>query len=169
MKLHSYLALEIPSPLKERLINYAKELIYEEELIEPELWPHITIRNGILTNDPKEVASKLGKFFPIRITLGITTVFDADLSRPTDAVILDVRAPGAKRLRAQIENTLEVMPPQYYYRPHITLAFVPPKRGFKYLGSNPFIGDKIILDRVIFSPLEGNKSVITRHGEVYEY
>lgn len=131
--------------------------------------PHVTIKWGIDTNDVMAIAKSLGTFIPIRIMFGATKMFMADDNRPTDVVKIDVFGMSLNKLRKRIEDNLETFCTYKYYNPHCTLAYVHEYCAMQYVGTNPVVGEKVIVDRVVFAPAYGEKKVITCGGEILDY
>jgi 2'-5' RNA ligase len=138
-------------------------------LILAERTPHVTIKYGIETNDVEEVAAALGKFIPIRLMFGATKMFMASDINPTDVVMIQMFGMSLLRLRRKIESVLVTHDNKPYYYPHLTLAFVNEHASIAYVGNNPFIGEKVVVDRVVFNPVNGQKKIITTNGEILDY
>lgn len=166
---YSTLSVELPEPFRGRILEFANGLIDEDCVVHMEKIPHITIKWGIDTIDVNKVAEILGKFIPIRIMFGATKMFMADDHRPTDVVKIDVFGMSLKRIREKIEKGLETYCTYKYYNPHCTLAYVDEHAAMQYVGSNPVIGEKVVVDRVVFSPAYGEKKYITCDGEILDY
>jgi 2'-5' RNA ligase len=167
---YSSLQVEIPEPYRERILNYAKGLIDDDDLVELERNPHITIKWGIETNRVEKVAEALTPFIPIRVMFGKTSFFPADdTNNKHDVLKIDVFGESLTRLRRKIESNVETVPDNKAFVPHITLGWVDRGVGLIYVGNNPIIGKKTVVDKVIFSPAYGDKSVISADGTVWKY
>lgn len=167
-KKYSYVVLEIPEPFRSQILEYGTKLINKAHLKELEDYPHITVKCGLKTNDVHKVAGILGTFKPIRVMFGHTNIFMADDFRDTDCVKIDVYGESIRRMWRKL-NLLPNDSIYQSYQPHCTLGFIEAGYGMGYIGTNPIIGEKVILDRVVFSPVIGDKKYITCNGEVLNY
>jgi len=148
-----------PQDIREQIIEYSKNTIIDG-LIEIENKPHVTILHGILTNDINEVKAALGEFHPIRVMFGKTNMWMASDDCDYDIVKIDVYGVYLNRLRKQLMQSLENEQTHSTYWPHLTLAAVKSGFGIDFIGNNPWIGQKIVVDELLFSPAEGEKGII---------
>ena len=168
---YSYVYVEIPEPFRSGILTYANELIEKDQLTEQglETDPHVTIKYGIKTNDVGEVAKALGKFNPIRLMFGITSVFIADDIHDYDVVKIDIFGLTLSKLRKSITDNLNTVDQYKLFYPHITLGFVEPKTAIKYIGTNPVMGEKVVVDSVVFSNMDKVKWRIKNDGSIIDY
>jgi 2'-5' RNA ligase len=151
--------LSPPQPLKDEIVEYSNNLLTDGR-IEAEKNPHITILYGIKTNDVREVTAALGEFHPIRVMFGKTSMFMADDINRFDIVKIDVFGLYLARLRKRLMERLDNKQTYSEYFPHITLGAVKANYAIDYVGNNPFIGAKFVGTELIFSPAEGEKTII---------
>ena len=98
--------------------------------------PHITVKYGLHTQDPKPVASVLKGSRPVRFKLGRTSLFSPE-GKEYDVVKVDVESPDLQRLNAKLRAALKATDTFPTYKPHVTVAYV--KRG---LGQQVPLGRK---------------------------
>lgn len=163
-KRHSTVMLIPPKDIVDEIVEYNTKL-FTDGLIEIETRPHITILHGLLTNDVNEVSKVLTPFHPIRVMFGKNNMFMADNYMDFDIVRIDVFGEYLTRLRRRL-LTLENKQTYMSYVPHITLAAVRANYAIDYVGQNPFIGRKFVVDELLFSPAEGEKVIIKGDDEV---
>ncbi len=167
---YSTLHVEIPEPLKSEILEYCQTAIRPEELVEPELLPHITIKYGIDPNvTTDELVKAIGTFIPIRIMFGATKVFPAIETRLSDVLYIEVFGMSLNRIRSRVEANVKTVNVKNEYIPHLTLGYLQEFTSYKHIGGNPFIGRKVVIDRIIFSPLMGDNKIITCKGDVLDY
>lgn len=120
--------------------------------------PHVTVKYGLHTSDAEDVASALKDESPISMKVGKASLFPATDKRQSDVIKFDVDSPDLHRLNAKLSklpNTTTF--PDYH--PHLTVAYVKPGMGQKYLSKmDDLTGAKIKADRVRFS---NQKHVVT--------
>jgi len=168
---YSSLCVPIPEPHASRIVDYAKGLISDDDLRKLEFHPHVTIRYGIDTNKAENVVKALGSFIPVRVMFGKTSAFMTDNDQECDILKIDVFGASLERLRKKVEDNLETIPhPWKAYNPHLTLAYIDMGSSLMYMGNNPVIGEKIVVDKLLFIPaFGGKKKYITTEGKVEDY
>lgn len=75
---HSFSSTQVnlPEPLRTEVINYP---IDPDDIVERELTPHVTVKYGLHTSSPADVAALLEKVGPIRVVLGLVSVFETSM------------------------------------------------------------------------------------------
>lgn len=122
--------------------------------------PHITVKYGLHTNNPDEIAESVKEFGVVNVCLGKISVFPAKETGDFDVVKIDVISNDIHRLNKLIANSFETTDTHPEYKPHITVAYVKPGRGKKYSGSWDGEGLECSFSRMIFSNQDRNKTVI---------
>lgn len=120
---------------------------------------HVTIKYGIHTKDPTEVAPLLSHFGIVPIILGDISVFDNN--EKYDVLKIDIEfSDELFELNKLISTTLTVTDSFPDYRPHITLAYL--QKGYKdlFIGSSYFNGIEYLGTQVIFSTPEKERTLI---------
>jgi 2'-5' RNA ligase/GNAT superfamily N-acetyltransferase len=122
-------------PLPDRLVERVKQLhgeILPSDLAEKglETDPHITIKFGLHTQNPVDVISRIGDFGQVSITIGSSSIFEAD---EYDVVKLDVEGESLINLN-KIASSLPHTSTHKDYHPHITIGYVKKGAGKKYVG-----------------------------------
>jgi 2'-5' RNA ligase len=163
---HGVVFVPIPDPIKSEITKFTQETINTNDIIEIEDKPHVTIKYGLTTENPEEVAAVICEFNPIRIMFGATKMFMADSIRNTDVVKIDVFGMSLNKIREQIEKNLETIDVYKTFQPHTTLAYVKKYSAIDYVGDNPVIGKKCVVDHVIFSDKNKKNYKISNTGEI---
>jgi 2'-5' RNA ligase len=120
--------------------------------------PHVTVKYGLHTDDAGELAALLADEPPIKLKIGKVSIFPAKGSADYDVVKMDVDSPDLHRLNAKIAKALPVTDTHPDYKPHVTLAYVRPGEGDKYVGqANALTGREVTLDKILFSSRSGKE------------
>jgi 2'-5' RNA ligase len=117
--------------------------------------PHITVKYGLLSSDPVEVQAAIGSPGHIRVRLGKTTVFE---NPDGDVLVVEALSPDLETMHARLGAIANVGDfPEY--RPHMTIAYLAPGEGRRYVGDRAFEGIEFAASEVEFSPQEGAASI----------
>jgi len=130
--------------------------------------PHLTIMYGLLPVAPRKVARLLQTLDPVELTIGNIAVFEADESRDTDVVILEVESEDAVEANEMLNDSFAHREGGYAYRPHITLAYVQAGKGKQYAGECELSGQVITVDKLVFSGVNGARTVIPLSGNAVD-
>ena len=119
-----------------------------------EVKPHITVLYGIQPVSETVTKNILSKI-PARITatLGEVSVFE-NCSGPDgnfDVVKVDVSSPHLTRINEALRKTVEYKNDYPDYKPHVTIAYVKPGMGKKFVGENKFKGMKFLFEVFLYS------------------
>lgn len=127
---------------------------------------HVTVKYGLHSENPADIQKLLANEPPIEGTIGKISIFPATANTPYDVVKMDVDSPDLHRLNAKIAKGTKVTDTHPTYKPHVTLAYVKPGEGAKYVGqSNELTGQKVTFDRVTFSGRGGQEAEIPLTGQ----
>lgn len=118
---------------------------------------HVTVKYGLHTRDAQEVNRLVEGFGSITARLGKTSIFPGEQA---DVVKVDVEGEGLRRLNNLISDSLECTDTHPEYRPHVTLAYVKPGLGQKYVGLSDVDGMTVDLAAMKFSAPEGQVTEI---------
>lgn len=159
---YSNTQIEVPHELAEKIIEFGLSIPEEDIYTDPndpsygrELIPHITIKWGLVTEDPNEVESLIeDDSRPIDVTLGKISVFSKD-DKPYDVVKVDVESEELNILHDRF-SSLENNDENPDYNPHMTIAYVKKGMGDKYIGRTDFEGEQFVVDRFEFKDQHGN-------------
>ena len=145
---------ENPANLVQVMAGY----VADEDLVPPgrEDEPHVTLLSGLPDGSANDVANVVRGFGPIKVVLGTTSLFK---NGSEEVLKLDVVSAGLHRLNAMLEK-LPHAQTFLGYRPHVTLAYLKPGRGEKYVGMAGAKGQEVTIDKVQFSDTQGRKTVI---------
>lgn len=146
---YSSTQVNLPWELASELRVFASSL--DNDALHPdgiEYNSHVTVKYGIESNSVDDVAAVLQHTGPITMTLGKIDVFTAP---DYDVLIVRVSSPDLVALNAKISSSLAVTDTHPTYQPHVTLAYLQPGQGARYVGDARFVGRTFVSDTVIFS------------------
>jgi 2'-5' RNA ligase len=136
-----------------------------------EAQPHVTVEYGI---DPatqiENIAEVIENSDTVKemagrgatMTLGATAVFPGE---EYDVVYVTVESPDLIMLNSVIAKGVTTTDTQPEYIPHVTLAYVKPGEGEKYVGDETLVGTSITFDTIAFSDTDGNLTEVPLAGE----
>lgn len=175
---HSYscVMINLPEELAERIKNWGREQIGDEELyvdaeggLGREEETHVTVKYGLTAVQPDDrLKAVFNKTAPFEVTLGPCSVFE---NGEFDVVKLDAHSPYLMALNRDVHAAADAPGDKHpVYQPHVTVAYVKSGLGARLVGSSPFddamkfgvtsIGKegKFTADTVIFSSIDGSKN-----------
>jgi 2'-5' RNA ligase len=152
--------VNIPREETKTFVDYAnkipdKELYTAEEGYGKETEPHVTALYGLKTRNPKEVEDVIKNFGDVELELGKTSLFKND---KYDVLKVDVKSDDLKKLNKTLRDNLDYTSDFPDYTPHLTIAYLKPGEGQKYVGDNTFEGKKFKLSELMFSDPDYNKT-----------
>lgn len=116
--------------------------------------PHVTVKYGLHTADPKEVEPLIKGIGPITAKIGKVSIFEND---GFDVVKADVNSPQLHALNKKIAEGTKVTDTHPDYKPHVTIAYVKKGMGEKYIGDKSLEGKEITFDTLTFSGKDGKE------------
>lgn len=119
--------------------------------------PHVTIKFGIYEIDPSKIAKAVKGFGIVKLKLGKISLFE---SNEHDVVKIDIHSPKLHRLNKLICSKFKHDDTYPEYIPHLTLAYVKPGLGDKYVGKHDLIGKSYEFEEFMFSDRDGNLTKI---------
>lgn len=124
-----------------------------------ELVPHVTVKYGLHTKDPKEVMRALRKFpkDKVRMMLGTTGTFEQG---DYDVVWIGINSSDLIELNKLISDNLKVTDTFPDYKPHATVSYVKKGKGKQFAGNDQFAGEEVVLNKLIFSTPDDKEAVI---------
>lgn len=139
------------------LVKRLQSQLSKKDVIELEDKPHVTIRYGLHGEDPELVQRVIGKSGLIWLRLGNLSLF-----RSPDQDVLKI-AVHSSRLD-ELNRQLGIIPNTQKFReynPHLTIAYLKPGTGDKYLDIISGLEGKLVLaDKIAFSDKERNHTTI---------
>lgn len=124
--------------------------------------PHITCKYGLMTQEWPDVQDAVSGFGGIHITLGDIGIFEANESSSGerfDVVHIRVLSPDLCCLNERL-GRLPHVDTHANYSPHVTVAYVRPGCGIKYLGLPDLMGLQARFLTMEFSSKDGSKHEI---------
>ena len=109
---------------------------------------HVTVLYGLHGHDPYVIRPVIYNFGPLRAILGEISIFE---NENQDVVKISVESSDLRRLNKLIASNFEYTNSYSEYIPHVTLGYVKPGFGKKFVGRKDFSGQEVILDEIIFS------------------
>ena len=146
---HSYSNVQIAAPhdVAQKVVQFGLTIPDEEIYTDQddpsmgrELIPHITVKWGLLTEDPNEVESLIeDDAQAFGVVLGKVSVFE-NSDKPYDVVKIDVEGGEYLQYLYTRLSSLENRDDNPQYVPHMTIAYVKKGAGEKYKGDGTFVG-----------------------------
>ena len=142
-----------------KLKEFARSVIREEDLVEFEQIPHITVKYGIHDSSPEKTFNLVSPLLynGIVCTIERTELFEG---QDSDAVVLKVESEYIRKLNNIITANIPNVTTFPEYIPHITLGYVRKGTGNLYKGKN-------LLD--LFSLTVGEFQFSSSTGMVFDY
>lgn len=172
---HSYGCVMAPLPLElaQQVMDFAAEIPDDEVYTDPEDdsfgredKPHITLKYGLHTSNPDDVASLLAEAKPLKAKLKGISIFDGD-----DYIVLkiDVTGQSLHAMNKLICDNLKVTDTHPTYHPHATIAYLrkngdDPEYYRKYMKDERFDGVEVELSEVVFSGTDDGRTRIPLTG-----
>jgi 2'-5' RNA ligase len=163
---HSYgcTMVSIPKDLATKILQFTLSIdpedIYEETYDDSyglELDPHITIKYGIVEDGVEEDLRVLAKQ-DITATLGELSIFDnAETDKDFEVLKFDIDSQDLIDLNGKISSEITCHDPHPNYQAHLTIAYLKPGTGKKYLGKSDLAGSTFTRDYFWYSTKTGNK------------
>ncbi len=141
----------LPDDVAEQVRQMAG-MIHEDDRLTVESEPHVTVRYGLLDNNPEAILPVLSGRGPVVAKLGKTACFE---NESEDVVYLEVESEGLHELNRLIAAVCPHKETHPQYIPHVTLAYVKPGTGRFYIGWDDLAGQVVTFDTLTFSPAEG--------------
>jgi 2'-5' RNA ligase len=116
---------------------------------------HVTVKYGIAFQTPTQrMRQALRQFGPVQATLGKTSIFE---NPDADVLKVDVHSPDLNRLHKAISKLAPTKDTHPVYQPHLTLAYLKPGKGKKYVGDSSLEGHQLTFSHVQFSGKRGHQ------------
>jgi 2'-5' RNA ligase len=159
--------IDLPHPIATHIRNFGG-LIPDSDLAKDgrEDNPHVTIKYGLKTDDPKAVRAVFADEPPIKMQFGKTSLFNTD---EHDVVKVAVYSQALHRLNKSVSDAVEHDDTFPTYKPHATIAYVKPGEGKKYTKKAFLKGQKAEANYVTFISSKGERTDIplkTDKGQV---
>lgn len=157
---HSYATTQVQLP--ESFARYADTIVDSDLAPKGRVTdPHVTLRYGLLSDDPEPVRALLAGKGPITLTLGRFGVFETP---DGDALYVEVRSDDLVRLNALVSARLPVVE-THDYVPHATVAYLKPGLGAQYASlMSPFAGQQHVMSSVDFISSDDERTTLSVSG-----
>lgn len=159
-KKYSCVMVEIDGPSRKLLQSYAASIPLGDLADDgAEFDSHVTVKQGLLTEDPREVLTVLPQ--PGQQVTARIVGLDAFEGESYDALYAKIESPQLEELNAIISESLEHEDRHDTYVPHATIAYVKPGLALKYLAKFPPIDEEFVANSLIFSRPDARKFYIS--------
>lgn len=155
---YSSTQINLPEDIAKKIIEWGNTNIPEEEIFSGddgdydlgrEKRPHVTVKYGLHTIDPKEVEQIVKGNGKVSIALGAISIFEPE-EKEYDVVKIEVESDDLRNLNAKV-STLKNSDTHPEYKPHVTIAYVKKGNGQKYVGKQDFKDVSFSADVLDFS------------------
>jgi hypothetical protein len=121
---------------------------------------HATVKYGLHTDDPESVRHVIAAQSPITYRVGPTSLFPATESAPYDVLKMDVESDDLHNANRRLSDSLAHTTTHPTYRPHVTVAYLKPGMGAKYVGKKLVHADPRTASSILFSSRDGTRTSI---------
>jgi len=158
-----YVGVVCSPELVAKIKDWVSANLIPDQILKAEDEPHITIKYGIHTKEPKEVAKIVQLKSRLTASFGSTSVFEND---EEDILLVEVLSPDFTELNQLLTEHLKVTTTHPHYKPHLTLAYMKKGAAAPHVGS-PFLQGQIVgWNAVVFSDAGGTKTEIKLSGDL---
>ena len=162
---------DLPPELADKVRAFGRTIPDEELAADGrETTIHVTCKYGLHSDSPDEVRELVTGFGSFPIRLGRVSLFPADGTEDQrggdrfDVVKIEVISPELVRLNKLISRNIECTDTHPRYNPHVTIAYVKPGEGRKYVGADDFDGDVFTASELVFSGKDRTHTTIPLSG-----
>jgi len=144
--------------------SWARDLIDPNDLADDgfEKDVHITVRYGVLDDDPVKVANALRPLSSITARVGKLACFSSDQH---DVLYLSIDSPDLVKANRLISSGVACRPSDHGpYVPHLTIAYLHPGAAQRYLADHGPDVDDMVFDSVALSGKGGQQTSIRLQG-----
>jgi 2'-5' RNA ligase len=125
--------------------------------------PHVTVRYGLWDESPANAIPLIQSAGVLRYTLGDITLFEND---EFDVLKISVDSPDLTALNEKLK-ALDHTDTYPGYHPHVTIAYLKPGTGKKYVPAPHALWGKTFTSNVVlFSSRTGDKTLVSTTGEL---
>jgi 2'-5' RNA ligase len=150
--------INLPGDLAKKVIAAGK-LIPDSDLAEDgrEDEPHVTVKFGLHDDDPKPLKSLLAQQEgPVVFALGKTSLFEND---EFDVVKVEVISHDLHHLNDLISENCKHTDTHPGYKPHVTIAYVKPGTGKKYVNKDFALKGEVVETNEILLSTKDRKMI----------
>lgn len=151
-----------PSEEAKSILDWSKENVPDSVLFEDddkgrEDEIHVTVLYGLHTNEVGPVQEILSNCKSFEIELGNLSKFESD---KYDVLKIDISGNALNSCNKSLRE-LDYTSNYDEYNPHCTIAYVQKGSCDDLIGNEEFSGRKITVNKVVFSPAEGDRTTIS--------
>ena len=166
---------DIPADMASRIVQWTKSSVPANQLSEEgiERQPHVTVLYGILDDScQSQVEHVLRNEGPLAVQLGPLGVFsgvgDHATAESQDVLYASVDGNALRHIRCRLNDAIPNRQTHPEYIPHVTLAYLKPGEGAKYVGMMADgISEQVVPFRAItFSDTRGRHTPIPLCGPI---
>lgn len=161
---HSYSStqVDLPKVLADAIISLQSNIPDSNLAADgKERRPHVTVKYGLLTDDPEIVKPVLANFGPVVVRFGWTAMFEGE---DADVLYVEVVSPGLNTMNAALASALDHVDTHPTYTPHATVTYLKSGVAQSYIGKDTLVGYTAIIDHVMFIAKDGTEYVIPLQG-----
>lgn len=131
---------------------------------------HVTALYGLHADSPDEVTKLVAEFRPVEIEFGELSLFPANKGQEQrggyqyDVLKIDIKGDDIIRLNKLLRK-MEHTSTFPDYHPHMTIAYLKPGEGEKYIGKCSVTGMKLSFDKLQFSGKDRTKTAVALVGK----
>lgn len=159
---HEYACALAPLPeLLPSLLTLQKN-IAPEDLIKAEDEPHITVLYGLHSDNPEPVKKLLAAYPPPAVTILGLSLFS---SPESDVLKFGIESPGLATMNAALRGSLTYTNNYKDYVPHMTVAYLRPGTGKKYLSlvADDLVGRELQIRHISLSGADNRMTTVFSH------
>jgi len=151
------LDIEVVEPFRSKIIQFG-DLLIDPYNISTKGRVNTTIINvssNLETSNVDDIATAVNNFTPIRVMFGMTKISGLQFSGGSseELIKVEVYSMVINKIRNLLRTALSLTT-QQESAPHVKLCYVKPNTGLQYVGHNPFIGMKMIVDNMTFTTID---------------
>jgi len=135
-----------------------EDVLHKEDGMGREDEIHVTALYGLHSSEIEPVKKIVDKFSAFELTLGKISKFDSNPDY--DVIKIEITGDQIHKLNKALK-TMDYTNSFKEFIPHCTIAYVKKGKCDHLLKNKDFLGKKVLINSITFSPVEGKKRKIT--------